>query len=178
MPIIGPAAGHLSFLLLSISVALGLVSRKPWLGQLATGRIAEAQQWAGASAVLAAMPHALLLVHRPMRPPGWLSLLLPSLSGREGWLLTLGIYGLYTYLIVALGWYLLRAIKACLRRWVPWLSYPVWALSLVHVVLFTRGFRPWEVALYGGMAAVVLLLCVPARLFAVRKRKAPTAPAQ
>lgn len=58
---ISMASGHLCFLLLSISVAAGLLAHTRWLGARATRLSDEVHQWAGAWTVYTGLVSALFL---------------------------------------------------------------------------------------------------------------------
>lgn len=79
----------------------------------------------------------------------------------------MGIYGLYAFTAVTISGYLLGAIKGYLWRWIHWLAFPAWALSLFHVLLLAHGMQAWAQVLYVGSGVVVLGLS--AARFLIRK---------
>lgn len=165
------AVGHLCFLLLTVCTASGLLAHTRWFGRQAQWWLDETHAWAGAWTVHTALVHTLLL-HYGGRPMSWASLLLPNFQGAHGLELALGIYGLYAFLAVTVTGYLVGAIKGYLWRWIHWLSFPAWLLALLHSVLLMHGFRPWQIALYGGSALLILLLA-SARFTSLGKKAAP-----
>jgi|GEM_PF-6498629 len=167
------AVGHLSFLILTVSVVAGLLAHTRWLGK-ATGRLLdEIHQWAGAWTIYTTLIHALLFryVEGGM---SWINIFFPSLTGRHALPLSLGIYALYAFLAVLVGGYLAGAIKGYLWRWVHWLSFPAWAFAWLHVLLISHVRMPWQQVLYYGGG--VLVLGLTAVRFLRRKPKAKTAP--
>lgn len=169
------ATGHLDFLLLSICVATGLLAHTRWLGRTATWWMNEVHDWSGAWTVYVGLMHALLF-HYGREAMSWASILLPNLSGHRGLALAVGIYGLYAFIAVTVSGYLLGAIKGYLWRWLHWLSFPAWLLSLIHVLMLVHGMRIWMLWLYGGSAVVVVGLTA-ARFLGRKPVRRPT-PAQ
>lgn len=172
------AAGHLCFLLLSVSMAAGLLYHTHWLGNKQNWWLDEIHQWAGAWTVYTGLVHGLLL-HYGGKSMSWTSILLPSVSGggERGIPLALGIYGLYAFVAVTASGYLLGTIKGYLWRWLHWLSFPAWALSLGHVLLLSHRLQTWAVIMYSTCGVVVVGLTL-ARYFVRRKPAGKAAPAE
>ncbi|HLN61223.1 MAG TPA: hypothetical protein VK464_06670 [Symbiobacteriaceae bacterium] len=154
---ISMAAGHLCFLLLSVSTIAGLLVHTRWLSKGVTKVLDEVHQWAGAWTVYTGLIHALFLHFDPSRSMGWAELFLPFATHAHALPLAIGIYGFYAFVAVTVSGHLLGAIKGYLWRWLHWLSFPAWAFSWFHSVVLSHQLRaPWAMALYYGSAVLIV----------------------
>lgn len=169
------SAGLVALILVTLSVALGLVMagrvmRRPGLGRVLT----KAHEQLAVSALIAMAAHATTLLGDPFLRPGVRGILVPFAMSHRTAFTGMGVLAAYIAALLGLSFYARRRIGPRLWRKLHRLTIVVYALAVVHTVgAGSDAGTPWlRTGLLVTGAPILFLLCMRA-IGPVPRRRAP-----
>jgi sulfoxide reductase heme-binding subunit YedZ len=173
--LVSRSAGLVALLLVTLSVAVGLVMagrvmRKPGLGKVLT----QAHEQLALSALVAMVVHAVTLLGDPFLHPGLGGITVPFTMSHRPAYTGLGILGFYLAALLGLSFYARRRIGPRLWRSLHKLTLAVYVLAVVHTLgAGSDAATPWlRTVMLVTAAPILFLFC--ARVIGPGPRRAAT----
>jgi sulfoxide reductase heme-binding subunit YedZ len=169
------SAGLVALLLVTLSVAVGLlmagrVMRRPGLGRV----LSQSHEQLALSALVAMVIHAVTLLGDPFLRPGLSGITVPFTMSHRPLYTGMGILGAYLAALLGLSFYARRRIGPRLWRRVHKLTIAVYVLAVIHTIgAGSDAATPWlRTAMLVTGAPILFLFC--ARVIGPAPRRAAT----
>ncbi|OCT11679.1 hypothetical protein A8709_27785 [Paenibacillus pectinilyticus] len=164
--------GILSYLTLFLGMSLGIIYSFPQIKGHKKGQVLRWHTYANVTGTCFALLHTVLLIIDTFMPFDWAELVIPFTAKHNPILNGIGTLAMYGILLVLFTTDIRNKLKR--KIWLAFhlLSYPIFALSLLHGTLIgTDSKQGWAILMYFGTAAILVSLTVLRFQFSARKRQ-------
>jgi sulfoxide reductase heme-binding subunit YedZ len=164
--------GVLSFITLFVGMVLGITYSFPQLKGHKKGQVLRWHNYANLTGTCLALLHTALLIIDTFMPFDWAELFIPFTAKHNPVLNGIGTIAMYGLLIVLFTTDLRHKLKRKLWLAIHFMSYPIFALSLLHGLLIgTDSKQSWALGMYIATAAILISLTALRSLLMRRKRQ-------
>ncbi|MNQ76843.1 Ferric reductase like transmembrane component [compost metagenome] len=164
--------GLLSYMTLFIGMALGILYSYPQIKGMMKGRFLRWHTYANLTGTCFALLHTVLLIIDTFMPFDWAELLIPFTAKHNPLLNGIGTLAMYGLLLVILTTDLRNKLKRKLWLTIHFMSYPIFALAMIHgLLLGTDSKLEWVMFMYVATAIILFGLTMMRFLFSERGRQ-------
>ncbi|WP_246320173.1 ferric reductase-like transmembrane domain-containing protein [Paenibacillus qinlingensis] len=164
--------GILSYLTLFMGMAVGITYSYPQIKGHKKGQLLRWHTYANVTGMCFALLHTVLLIIDTFMPFDWAELLIPFSAKNNPVLNGLGTIAMYGLLLVLFTTDIRHKLKRKLWLALHMLSYPIFALSLLHgIFLGTDSKQGWAATMYIATAIILVGLTLVRFQLLSRKRQ-------